>query len=69
MKLNAKEYVEILAQQQRKEDERYAVLERKFASCRWCSDKDLQYLKKKRISMNKIWSDYVRFYRGKLNNP
>lgn len=68
-KLDAKEYVEILTQQQRKEDERYAVLEKKFASCTWCSDKDLQYLKKKRISVNKIWSDYVRFYRGKLNNP
>ena len=69
LKLDAKEYVGILTEQQRKEDERYAILEKRFASCTWCSDKDLQHLKKKRISMNKIWSDYVRFYRGKLNSP
>ncbi|EJS41797.1 YOL036W [Saccharomyces arboricola H-6] len=69
MKLDLKEYVGILNQQQRKEDERYAILEKRFLSCTWCSDKDLQYLKKKRISVNKIWSDYVQFYREKLNNP
>ncbi|CAI4051035.1 uncharacterized protein SKDI_15G1220 [Saccharomyces kudriavzevii IFO 1802] len=68
LKLDTKEYVEILTQQQRREDERYAILEMKFASCAWCSDKDLQYLKRKRISMNKIWSDYVRIYREKLNS-
>ncbi|CAI4052755.1 hypothetical protein SUVZ_15G1180 [Saccharomyces uvarum] len=69
LRLDVKEYVDILSQQQRKEDERYAILEKKFASCAWCSEKDLQYLKQKRTSMNKIWSDYVRFYRGKLNSP
>ncbi|SCU84100.1 LAFA_0D08108g1_1 [Lachancea sp. 'fantastica'] len=66
LRISLKEYIDVLTKQQRVEDERFAVLEYKFAHNGWCSPDDLYNLQQKRIIINRKWAERISFYQGRL---
>lgn len=65
-KISLREYIDILIQQQRVEDERFAVLEKNFSSSGWCSQDDIISIKQKRIVINKKWAERISYYQNRL---
>ncbi|SCU94700.1 LAME_0F08724g1_1 [Lachancea meyersii CBS 8951] len=65
-KITLKDYIDVLIKQQRVEDERFAVLEYKFAQNGWCSRDDLNNLQQKRIIINRKWAERISYYQGRL---
>lgn len=66
--MTLKEYIQLLINQQHVEDQRFAKLEPFFSESGWCSDKDLNILKQKRILMNKKWAERISYYQSCMDS-
>ncbi|SCU80213.1 LADA_0B05732g1_1 [Lachancea dasiensis] len=66
IKISLKEYIDVLIKQQHIEDERFAVLEKNFATNGWCSQDDLHNIQQKRMIINKKWAERISHYQSRL---
>lgn len=65
-KMGLDEYIKVLIGQQNLEDERLEYLEKRFKECGWCSEEELQTIRRKRVMINRKWANKISRYQNKL---
>ncbi|CCF59334.1 hypothetical protein KAFR_0G03020 [Kazachstania africana CBS 2517] len=57
--IHVDEYLKLLAQTKKLEDQRFQIIEKNFEESGWCSVHELNNLRRKRMAINKMWSDKI----------